>query len=578
MNKAFYARLAAQNLKRGRDVFLPQMISTAVIGGTFFLMNGLCMSESLENIPSGKTAQMMFSMGQWLFSLFAFFFMFYINSFLVRRRKKEFGLYAVLGLSKGQIGRVLMLENLFSMGLGLVFGVLIARVFGQLLFMLLMCLMHTAEGSVLSFGLPAYLTTVALFAVLFAANAVYGQISVRLSSPMALLKSEKKGDRDSKLLIPAAILGALLMGFAYYCVWSVEDSGTALSAFFPLAMLVILATYLLFESGSVAFLKALRKNQAFYYRTEHFMTVGGLLHRMRQNARGLASICILSTMLIVTVSTTLSLYVGQEEMLRATYPFDVQMYRMPADRLDEADKVISELAASCGLTVTADAGKLVPYDESRWNDLSGYEENVVLPDTKVVVLDHIIAMESDATGGQARLMFDIQGDTFLCAGYLNTLQEVIWERFPVDYSNISDIFNARIDGYGMYGGLLFLGVFFGILFLAVTVLIIYFKQVTEGYEDKERFDILQRVGMDEGQVKATINRQVLWVFFAPVLMTLVHMVFASRIITRMLNAFRLGNWPLVLTCIGGTFALYTLIYLAVYRLTARVYFRIVRRG
>ena len=579
MNKAFYARLAAQNIKRGRDVFLPQMVSTAVIGGTFFLINGLCMSESLENLPSGRTATMMFSMGVWLFALFAFFFMFYINSFLVRRRKKEFGLYAVLGLSKRQIGHVLLLENLFSMGLGLFFGVLIARVFGQLLFMLLMRLMHTAEGSVLSFGLSPYLMTFALFAVLFIANVVYGQISVHLSSPMALLKSEKKGDKDSKLLVPAAVVGALLMGFAYYAAWTIKSSIKALSIFFPLAMLVILATYLLFESGSVAFLKALKKNRAFYYKTEHFMTVSGLLHRMRQNARGLASICILSTMLVVTVSCTLSLYIGQEEMLRDTFPFDVQVYRIPADRLDEADKTISELAASYNLTVTADESKLIPYDQAIADGSSGYDENVILTGAEVIVLDHIIAMKKDQSSDQARVMFDLAGgDDERCIEYLNALQAAIWKQFPgIEQSNISDIFNTRIDGYGMYGGLLFLGVFFGVLFLAVTVLIIYFKQITEGYEDKERFDILQKVGMDEAQVKTTINRQVLWVFFVPVLMTLMHMLFASRIMTRMLSAFRLVNWPLVLACIGGTFVLYALIYWVVYRLTARVYFKILKR-
>ncbi len=570
MSKAFYLKLAASNIKRGKAVYLPQMIATAVIGGVFFLINGLVYSDSLKNLPSGDTARMIFMFGTVLFALFAFFFLFYINGFLIRRRKKEFGLYAVLGLSKGQIGRVLVAENLFSMGLGLIVGIVFALVFGKLLFMLLLRMIRAAGDSAFVIHSGAYLVTLAFFAILFAFSTVYDLIAVRLSNPIELLHSEKKGDKDSKLLVPMAVLGLILLGGAYYFAWSIKNSGIALGVFFPLAALVVIATYLLFAAGSVAVLKMLRKNKRFYYQQEHFVVIGGLIHRMRQNARGLASICILSTMLVVTLSCTLSLYIGQEKMLSRLYPFDVEINKVSSGEADELIARLNQKAEAFGVTLHSDAAKLVSEKDSPADDFGTYLNNVV-QDGMTAEQRAGVTVKEKAGQDQVSLVFDAEGREEDCLAFCLAVREEIghW---------VSNIFEARQEGYGLYGGLLFLGAFFSILFLCVTVLVIYFKQVAEGYEDKERFEILQKVGMAQEQVKSTIDRQVLFVFFVPVLMTLAHMVFASRIMTQMLRTFGLCDWGLVLGCTGAVCALFVLIYLTVYRMTARTYYKIVRRG
>lgn len=566
MSKALYLKLAFQNIRRGRAVFLPQMIATAVIGGVFFLINGLVYSDGLKNVPSGATAGMVFTLGTALFAVFAFFFLFYINGFLIKRRKKEFGLYAVLGLSKRQIGRVLVFENLLTMGAGLLLGILFALVFGKLLFMLLLRLIRSVGDSVFVIGPQAYVVTLALFSLLFLFNTVYGLISVRLSNPVELLHSEKKGDKDSKLLVPGAILGMLFLGGAYYFAWTIENSAIALGVFFPLALLVIIATYLLFEAGSVVILKALRKNKNFFYQAEHFITVSGLIHRMKQNARGLSAICILSTMLVVTVSGTMSLYLGQEEMLRGMYPFDVEVYNVDASEVTGTIEKLHTLADQYGVSISADMGKLRSADQV--GEEEQYLNDVVKTGTTAESMDGVIYKQAK---NSSMLVFDLSGEDKTCLEFCEAAHEAIGR-------TVSNVFRARQEGYGLYGGLMFLGAFFGMLFLSVTVLIIYFKQIAEGYEDKERFEIMQKVGMDQAQVRRTINRQVLFVFFVPLAMTLLHMIFASRIMTQMLRTFRLCDWGLVLTCIGVVCALFILLYFVVYRLTARTYFKIVRRS
>ena len=286
---------------------------------------------------------------------------------------------------------------------------------------------------------------------------------------------------------------------------------------------------------------------------------------MRQNAKSLATICILSTMLIVTVSTTLSLYLGQEDMLTGMYPYDVCVHMdedTPAQEVRDFDRAVVALAKDYNVTLSADKSKLIyekPANEQFIHNDYVPKDAVWVDTPSLIYFD----------GG---MRFDVDGTDEDCLKFIDGLRK----QYRSKITGISDVFTARQDGYGMYGGLFFLGAFFGILFLAVTVLIIYFKQISEGCEDKEQFAILQKVGMDDAQVKSTINRQVLWVFFIPLGMTILHMVFASRIMARMLQSFLLYDWGLVLMCIGGVCVVFALLYLVVYRLTAKVYYRIVK--
>jgi len=576
--KGFYRKLAWNNLRRSKEVYLPYMIATAIISGVFFLTVGLTFSGKLSNIPSGQITKSVFAMGIGLFAVFAVGFMAYINNFLVKRRKKEFGLYSVLGLSKGHIGRVLLWENSMVLGIGVAAGMVFTLVFGRLLFLLLLKVIHVAPDSEFSIPPMAYAVTVVLFFIVFLLTSAYNLLQIRISNPIELMHSEKTGDKkDSRFLLPRAILGFVLLAAAYYCAWTIDVSGTALGAFFPLALLVILATGLLFTSGSIAVLRLLRANKQIYYKLKNFVSISGMFHRMKQNAAGLAAICILSTMLIVTVSGTLALYLGQEEILEESYPlYDVMVYVDKSDLKDDAavedsgrrfDEVIGKLAAHYGvqtdidsLPVEKSSGKAEWSDEKKktfyFNDLKRFTHCVYAGG------NFIFNLNCGQTEGYA---------------FTEALHEQIASgAFDGSVWGIDSVFTARQDGYAIYGGLLFLGVFFGILFLAVTVLIIYFKQVTEGYEDKERFEILQKVGMDEEQVKSTINRQILWVFFLPLGMTFLHMIFASKIMARMIESFLVYNWTVTIACVAGVCGVFALLYLWVYRMTAKMYFRIVK--
>ena len=571
MRKFFYFRLALSNVRRSKITYLPYLVATAVMSGVFLLIAGLLFSKGMTNTPSGDTAKALFAFGLVVYAIFTFGFMLYINNFLIKRRKKEFGLYGILGLDKRHVGRVLVWENTFVVGGGLICGTAIALVFGRLLFLILMKLIHAVPGSSFSIPLIAYALMIGLFFLIFLVTSVANIIRVHTASPISLLSSEKSGEKDKKGLIPLALIGAVLLIGSYYFAWTTEVPGLALGIFFPLAIAVIIATYLLFLCGSIVVLRLLRMKKSLYYQADHFVTISGMFHRMRQNARGLATICILSTMLVVTVSGTLSLYLGREQMTRAMYPFTVQVFVKDDATMEEIvsyDATLQQIAAENHVTLSADKSKLVTTlpegEEYRRN-------NFVWKDSEFVEVPTLIFYDGS-------FRFDASGTDEDCLAFIQAVRDHYSESFDQNPNLIvSDFFTAREQGYGFYGGLLFLGAFFAVLFLAVAVLILYFKQVTEGYEDKERFEILQKVGMDDDQVKKTINSQVLWVFFLPLAATTLHMLFASKIMAQMLRTFMLYDWGMVLACIGGTLLAFTLLYFVIYRVTARTYYRIVRR-
>ena len=321
-----------------------------------------------------------------------------------------------------------------------------------------------------------------------------------------------------------------------------------------------MATNALFVAGSIVILKLLRKRKKLYYKPKNFIAISGMFQRMKQNASGLAVICILSTMLIITVASTTALYLGQEDQLQSVYPFDIQVWLSDTqneEQLKELDSLLATEATEHGLMMSAS-----------FEGKAG--ENV-----QSIIDDGYTTMEHSIVQWGNSIMFDLEGSDEDYQQFVDQIPELI-EPYSTDGYGISDINAGRMDAYALTGGLLFLGVFFGILFLAITVLVIYFKQITEGYEDKERFAILQKVGMSDKQVKETINRQILWVFFLPLVVAICHTAVAAKIICIMLQTFQLYNSTLVLICLAVTCAVFALIYLIVFRLTAKVYYRIVK--
>jgi ABC-type antimicrobial peptide transport system permease subunit len=568
LGKNFFLKLAWNNVRRNRSVYLPYVVAVAIISGVFFLVNAIIESKSISNMPSGQTAQLILKFAVVVFGIFAFSFMLYINGFLIKRRKREFGLYSVLGLEKGHVCRVLLIENLLTLGGGVGVGFLFAGVFGRLIFMLLLYFIHSSPGSVFELPANAFIVTGALFGAVFLVTSLYNTAQIRLANPVALLQSEKKGEKDSKLLWPAAIFGAGGMALSYWAALSIPDPSFALLLFFPIAALVILATQALFRSGSIVFLKFLKGRKKLYYKPNNFISISGMFQRMKQNASGLATICILGTMLVVTVCLSTSLYLNQEASLKAEYPFGVNVYmrEVTDDAVFTAfDAEIGNLAQAHNVALSYDAGKLVAAKDATKATL---DRIVVNDGSKILNLKNSLVLDGV-------LMFDVKGQENDCIAFTADVRGY-YQTMPLDSYYMSDIYSARQGYYGIFGGLIFAGAFFAILFLAVTVLIIYFKQITEGYEDRERFVILQKVGMDDRQVKSTINRQILWVFFIPLVGALVNAAFSTGLIVKILQVFRLYDSDLTVWCMVITCALFSLTYLVAYRVTAKTYYKIIK--
>lgn len=659
LNKGFYVRLACQNLWRNRLLNVPYFIASAVMSCVYFMCMTIIRSQTITNMSYGENMQMCFSVGIGIMSLLIAIFMLYINSFLIKRRKKEFGLYAVLGLEKRHVARVIIWENLFRSLASLALGILSGCALGRLVFLALFsALGELAPGSTFDLPLSAFAITGIVFAVIFVLTTLSNLWHVARADAIELLKGAKKGEKKVRFTVPITVLGLALLAWAYYTSITVTNPLSALMMFFVAVFAVIIATYLLFTGGSVFLLKRLKNNKHFYYKPKNFVAVAGMTHRMKQNAVGLASICILSTMVLVTVCTCVSLYTGQEDILRRSYPYDMVVQMNDDDDPARIEKLVQTTAAQNGVHVTESLhytyAQRVRIDEQALEEATekqdmnammnvmgnSYEIRIISSAEYARVTGETLSIADDQWLSIAQ--FDVDaGKLEGCAGHLKntvfTRRETItpermsvWiavvndpERLPAMFTNPDN--NIRMQGSGtnhpyyfdfdaddktllnishqvdealksehagayisqsraegrmqgrsLYGGLLFLGAFFTVLFLCNTALIIYFKQLSEGYDDRERFVIMQQVGMDELQVKRTINRQVMIVFFLPLVAALVHLAAAGNMIIKLLQMFALFDVGLTLLCMAVTALLFGIVYWVVYRFTSIAYYKIVK--
>ncbi|MBC8527992.1 FtsX-like permease family protein [Christensenellaceae bacterium NSJ-44] len=660
MAKGFFAKMAWSNLKRNRSSYMPYLIATVITVAIYFIIVTMMDTPGLRNVPGGPTLQTMFMIGETVLVVFCVIFMVYLNSFLIKRRKKEFGLYAILGLEKRHVGRMMLWESLMLNGGAIVIGTVAGLIFGKLIFMMLMGLLNVSPDSEFIVPAEAFIKTGALFLVIFVFTSLYNLFKVRLANPIDLLTGEQQGEKRFRTAIPLAIIGAALLGWAYYTALSVRNASDAFIGFMFAVIAVILATYMLFTAGSYLLLRILRRNKRLYYKPNNFVAISGMMHRMRQNAAGLASICILSTMVLVTITTSVSLYAGQEQMLKVLYPNDLTLSmneEVYAQRIDTLKEQIRETAAQNGVTIESmyathtlnmtrrlegdqltQPGTIDYTDPSRmdvafltagqYNELTGDQLELEAQETVVITNAPLGGVQSLTINGHTLQIAQAVCDSPLVDGknseeknalYLvvrdwETAQEISgykednddspsWENctMVVNYTGEQDQMNAfaaavdglrkldgdviyhvndintnRLDIYGVSGGLLFIGAFFTILFLMATVLIIYFKQISEGFEDKARFEILQKVGMDDRAVKRSINKQILLVFFLPLVGALLHTGMAANMIIKMLEMFSLYDVGLTLGCMGIACVAFSLVYVLVYQLTAKVYYRTVK--
>lgn len=666
MKRFFYFRLAAVNIRKNGKAYLPYLLTCILTVAMYYIMKSLSLNEGLNEVRGSGAVSTTLMLGSIVIAIFAFIFLFYTNSFLMKSRKKEFGLYQILGMEKKHLARMISCESLYIAILSLAGGLGAGMLLDKLMYLTIARIIHAEIPLDHYISVDSIRYTLVLFAVLFVLILLNSLRTVSFSKPIELLKGGNVGEKEPKVKWLAALLGLICLGAGYYLAVTIENPVDALVLFFIAVILVIAGTYLLFVAGSIALLKLLKKNKRYYYKPKHFIGVSGMIYRMKQNAVGLANICILSTMVLVMISSTSALMIGVEDIFAQRYPYEftVRCYdgedeanaegalkaiydRLEADGIARADEITYtnfEVSAAMGedqsLTpitdhdlpptervrilsfVTAeDYGKFVGreielgekevllYERGKpvvGDELSLLGEKYrireridsfvhpseldayIMPVYGIVVrdraeLDAVFARQAEYYGGNASLLFHyLQFNTALSAEEQLALRETLRDTYFAleergGFCRIECREYERADMYGLYGSFFFLGIFLGLLFIMAAVLIIYYKQVSEGYDDKERFQIMQKVGMSAKEVKRTIRSQVLTVFFLPLLTAGVHVLFAFPMISRILTLFQLMNTELYVCCTVGCFLIFALIYAFIYFFTARAYYKIVRR-
>lgn len=664
MNKGMYTKLAITNIKNNRQFYFPYLLTGIITVAMFYIMCALESNPGIQSMPGAKDLGLILRLGIGVIGIFAVIFLFYTNSFIIKRRKKELGIYNILGMEKRHIAKILSKEAFFTaiiaIGGGLVTGVL----FHKLACMLLYRMIGFNGGITFSFSKKGVMITAILFAIVYLLTYIYDLFQVQLANPIELLQSGNKGEREPKTKAIMAVLGVLCLGTGYFIAITTKNPIKALTLFFVAVILVIIGTYLLFTAGSIALLKILRRNKGYYYQTKHFTSVSGMIYRMKQNAVGLANICILSTMVLVAVSTTVSLYVGVEDIMKERYPNEINIsayYDTGAPAEDSIAPIVEKSVKESGRKIRHEEDYLELYfaaikDQGQYSldkekvktagdRVSGFvvltredckkkyneeipelaENEVALftikkTDMDTLVLEnrsyHVKEIKQFQNTEDFETIADIMDEYYYVI--VNDVQDMerLWqlqkEIYQENSSSISRQVRVDIDGdseqkkecfeniktalgpeqakarilidsrqsnldefYQIYGGFLFLGLFLGILFLMITVLIIFYKQISEGYDDKERFSIMEKVGMSNDEVKTTIRSQVRTVFFLPILMAAVHVGMAFPMIKRLLSLFGLSNTALFAGCMAGTILVFTLIYLLVFLKTSKTYYKIV---
>ena len=675
MRNGLYPKLAARSMKQDHRFFVPYLLALAGLTAAFYVMSALCFDPGVLTMRGFAYVAVMMSIGMFVAGILSAVLLLYINSFLMKQRKKELGLYNILGMGKGNIALIQCWESLYTALTGIVGGLILGVILHKLATIALTSLLQFSIPFHSSFSLPAMIVAAVFFGILLVLALLLNLFRVRLSKPIELLHGGDVGEKEPKTRWLMAVIGALSMGAGYFIAVTTKDPALAMAFYFLAVILVIIGTYCLFTAGSIALLKMLRKNKGFYYQTGHFIGVSGMLYRMKRNAVGLANICILSTMVMVMISGTLALYMGQGELIAAEYPASLNMTIRfdPVEQtpdLDGAAALAQRFAAEHNISVTSlRVGQYLSFDGSETREGYPFADSkpgystATCSDNAINRMFFVISAEdyaglsgqpvpsiapgelavsgagpafdtftfTDVTGGSlsftaaqslpALSMFSITHTMFdpVCLVVADeasrtALRELTGDNYSanalifldLDCTNDEELAlvdawsdatmdehffegtgtweswrvesraEMAVDGYSMAGGFLFLGIVLGVVFLMATVLIIYYKQVSEGYEDQGRFKIMRKVGLSQREVKTSIRSQVLIVFFLPIVVAAIHLLFDFNLVARMLTMFGVRNVTTVALCTGGTLAAFLAVYAVVYLLTARTYYKIVR--
>lgn len=672
MHKGIFSRLAKQNIRNNKSTYIPYIITCIFCIAMIYMMEFLRDCPTLDQaVRQADEVRMIVFTGEIVVEIFCIIFLIYSNSFLMKRRQKEIGLYNILGLERNHIGIVMFLETIIT-SIGSLAGGIAAGIIGsKLALLLLLKLLHIP--SVLGFyiSVKGIFTCLFMFGIIFLMILFLNLAKIHLSRPVELLRGNNTGEKEPVAKWLMALIGFICLGAGYYLAVTTESPIKAITIFLLAVILVMAGTYLLFTAGSIVILKFLRRRKSFYYRTGNFISISGMLYRMKQNAIGLASICILSTGVLLMISMTVSIYFGMNDIMLNRYPYDVdmsvtsisedecqtaieafekaiadnkvpveksveeiyldivcskngdQILIKPANTIRNSDSVLvlslldqAEYERLTGISANLNDGEIfawypsavqkdsVTVDETeftvkKWLDKNPLTcgEDAVSDNAVLVVTDEdfkkfdemrteMYKGVSSAPAGEdltLHLGLDITGSETDKIDFGTPVMEVVKDlKKNGGLSENSWITSGiRQQEYESYyadnGSLLFIGIFLGSLFLMGTAMIIYYKQISEGYEDQKRFEIMQKVGLSRREVRSSVRRQILMVFFLPLLMAMLHITMAFPMIRRLLLLFGMTNTKLFIGCTAGTVLIFAVVYGLIYLMTARSYYHIVER-
>ena len=672
MHKGIFSRLAKQNIRNNKSTYIPYMVTCIFCIAMIYMMEFLRDCPTLDQaVRQADEVRMIVFTGEIVVEIFCIIFLIYSNSFLMKRRQKEIGLYNILGLERNHIGIVMFLETIITSIGSLAGGIATGIIGSKLALLLLLKLLHIP--SVLGFyiSVKGIFTCLFMFGIVFLMILFLNLAKIHLSRPVELLRGNNTGEKEPAAKWLMALIGFICLGAGYYLAVTTESPIKAITIFLLAVILVMAGTYLLFTAGSIVILKFLRRRKSFYYRTGNFISISGMLYRMKQNAIGLASICILSTGVLLMISMTVSIYFGMNDIMLNRYPYDVdmsvtsiseeecqtaieafekaiadnkvpveksveeiyldivcskngdQILIKPTNTIRNSDSVLvlslldqAEYERLTGISANLNDGEIfawypsavqkdsVTVDEKeftvkKWMDKNPLTcgEDAVSDNAVLVVTDEdfkkfdemrteMYKGVSSAPAGEdltLHLGLDITGSETDKIDFGTPVMEVVKDlKKNGGLSENSWITSGiRQQEYESYyadnGSLLFIGIFLGSLFLMGTAMIIYYKQISEGYEDQKRFEIMQKVGLSRREVRSSVRRQILMVFFLPLLMAMLHITMAFPMIRRLLLLFGMTNTKLFIGCTAGTVLIFAVVYGVIYLVTARSYYHIVER-
>ncbi|AXI26402.1 peptide ABC transporter permease [Gemella sp. ND 6198] len=657
----FYSRFAWNNIVKNKQLVLPYIFASIFTIASFYILGSIALGTSLNKLEHGSAqTKQILSLGLIVIAIFSMIFLFYTYSFLIKRRIKEFGLYAVLGMTKKQIAKILMRETIFIGLITLTFGLAFGIMFGKVTLLALLKLF--SKGVVFGFDIPviAVVTTIGLFGGIYFLILLYTVIKISRLKIITLLKEGSTGEKEPKARFILTLIGIGLVGYGYYTALTAGNPIEALTSFFYAVMAVILGTYLIFMTVSITVLKIMKNNKRYYYKPKHFISVSGLLYRMKRNAVGLANICILSTMVLVTMGATSTMYAGVNEAYENRYPRDISVgvkhsnKEIASEVQKEIDKILKkhnvkksdEVFYNTLMTAgEMEDGKITAPENNKisnlvivivstlsdYNKMNG-ENKTLKPDEVLLYLDKkvkyqhsdiqilnekfkvkeklnqitgeighteanimptyyiVVKDESIRTKIAEKLMVTesaekSKSDEMLTTNIMFNIKNPNKEAEIVkDINNLNkkyEVFSEskyenKDEFKAMFASFLFIGIFISLIFIVSQVVIMYYKQISEGYEDKNKFSIMRKVGLTEKQIKQSIRSQVLLIFFAPLVIATIHTAVAFPFIEKIMNLFLLKKTTAFLIGMSGAVGVFTLFYLIVYVLTSRVYYRIIK--